>query len=162
MLRGRVASQERNRRLRIALGKRFTRPVEAYRVGRLGVGLELPEQEIVHLGRLPGAEAPQRQIVGKRIRRVEQFFDDLWYLNNVLKARREGVSTAVDLMAFDKGIFAGNRRFGIVDKSLGDAKFKLEKLRHAWETLGTHEDETIRDIGLSIKLGVKCCLEDFP
>lgn len=59
----------------------------------------------------------------------------LWYLNVILKARQLGMSTMVLLFGLDYCLFNDNISFGVVDKSLDDAKKKLEKIKHAYDNI---------------------------
>ncbi len=98
--------------------------------------------------------AMQRFTMNKAQRRLH---DELWYRNDILKARQLGISTYVAMLMLDMLLFRNNYHGGIIDKSLPDAQQKLGKLRFAWEHLdylppeATDEDRCLARIGASIK-----------
>lgn len=71
-----------------------------------------------------------------RMRPAQQmFWDEMWYLNVILKARQLGFSTEVALYFLDTCIFYENTAAGIVDYTLKDAKAKLAKILYAYERM---------------------------
>ena len=89
-------------------------------------------------------------IIDKRGKRVkfhpnevqEQLFDDLWYLNVVLKARQFGITTFVDLYFLDECIFNNDVEAGIIAHNITDAqKIFRRKVKYPYDNL----PEQIRD-----------------
>jgi hypothetical protein len=62
-------------------------------------------------------------------------FENLWYLNVILKARQLGMSTFIVIYLLDVCLFNSNRTAGIIDYTLDDAIEKLNKARIAYENL---------------------------
>ncbi|HXF89584.1 MAG TPA: terminase [Xanthobacteraceae bacterium] len=62
-------------------------------------------------------------------------FESMHNLSLILKARQIGFSTFVVLFMLDACLFNRNVRCGIVDRSLDDAKKKLEKVKFAYRRL---------------------------
>lgn len=83
--------------------------------------------------------------------------DQLWYRNDVLKARQLGISTYTALLMLDMCLFRNNFHCGIIDKTLSDAQQKLSKMRFAWEHLdylpaGAGEEDTLlAELGIHVK-----------
>ena len=65
----------------------------------------------------------------------EEFFDGMHNRNTVLKVRQLGISTLVAIYILDSMLFNKNWRAAIVDKTLDDAKEKVEKIAFAFEHL---------------------------
>lgn len=63
------------------------------------------------------------------------FWQGLWYLNVVLKARQLGFSTFIAMVMLDTCLFNSNTSCGIIDITIDDAKKKLDKIRFAYERL---------------------------
>lgn len=63
------------------------------------------------------------------------FYNHLWYCNHVLKARKLGFSTFIELLNLDDLLFAPNLTAGIVDKTIDDAKRKLAMMATAYQHL---------------------------
>lgn len=61
--------------------------------------------------------------------------EQLWFRNDILKARQLGISTYAALLMLDMSLFRPNFHCGIIDKTLPDAQQKLAKIRFAWEYL---------------------------
>ncbi len=61
--------------------------------------------------------------------------ENLWYRNDILKARQLGISTYVAILMLDMCLFTPNFHAGIIDKTVPDARQKLDKIRFAWEHL---------------------------
>lgn len=61
--------------------------------------------------------------------------ENLWFRNDILKARQLGISTYAALLMLDMSLFRPNFHCGIIDKTLPDAQQKLAKIRFAWEYL---------------------------
>lgn len=68
-----------------------------------------------------------------------EFYNNLWYLNHVLKARKLGFSTLIELLNLDDALFLPNLTCGIVDKTMDDAKKKLRMVKLAYENLSNPE-----------------------
>lgn len=65
----------------------------------------------------------------------KRLHSNLWYRNDILKARQLGISTYVALLMLDMCLFTPNFHAGIIDKTVPDAQQKLDKIRFAWEHL---------------------------
>lgn len=63
------------------------------------------------------------------------FYENMWYLNIILKARQLGFSTFIAMLFLDMCLFNSHTRCGIVDATLEDAKKKLGKIELAYEHL---------------------------
>lgn len=83
-------------------------------------------------------------IIDKRGKRVpfqmnwvqEKFFDELWYLNIVLKARQLGFSTFIDLYILDEAVFNPNVSAGIIAHNKDDAsKIFRSKILYPYRNL---------------------------
>lgn len=61
----------------------------------------------------------------------ESLFDEMHYLNVILKARQLGFSTFIVLFMLDVCIFNSHTRAGIIDATIDDAKLKLGKVKFA-------------------------------
>jgi len=78
---------------------------------------------------------------GKRVKFVpnsvqEQLFDDLWYMNIVLKARQFGVTTFIDLYYLDEVVFNPNVEAGIIAHNKEDAtKIFRRKIQYPYRNL---------------------------
>lgn len=87
----------------------------------------------------------------------EEFYDGLHKRNTVLKVRQLGISTLMAIYILDSMLFNANWRAAIVDKTLDDAKDKVEKVAFAFENLdfipeGASElDIELAQIGRMIK-----------
>ncbi len=64
-----------------------------------------------------------------------ELWENLWYLNLILKARQLGLSTFVEILMLDVMLFNPGIQCGIVDKTLSDAEVKLGKVRFAYQCL---------------------------
>ena len=64
-----------------------------------------------------------------------QFWRDQWYLNAIVKGRQLGLSTEIDLEMLDACLFNSNTRCGIIDRTVADAKKKLEIAKFAYDNL---------------------------
>ncbi len=82
---------------------------------------------------------------------------NLWFRNDILKARQLGISTYAALLMLDMCLFRGNFHCGIIDKTLPDARQKLSKIRFAWDHLdymppgGGEEDLLFSRLGACVK-----------
>lgn len=87
----------------------------------------------------------------------EDLFKDIWYRNNILKARQLGMSTFTSLLILDSCLFVDRFRAGIIDKTLPDAQQKLGKIELAYEMLdylpddADERDKSLATIGREIK-----------
>lgn len=83
---------------------------------------------------------------------------NLWYRNDILKARQLGISTYTALLILDTCLFTPHYHCGIIDKTLPDAQQKLHKIRLAWHHLdyipenANDVDKALSAIGVEIKL----------
>ena len=65
-----------------------------------------------------------------------QFYNRMWYCNHVLKARKLGFSTFIEVLFCDDLLFSPEGlSAGIIDYTIEDAESKLLMLRTAWEHL---------------------------
>lgn len=77
--------------------------------------------------------------------------------NNILKVRQLGISTFISILILDSCLFTHNFKAGIVDRTLSDAKAKLEKIKFAFENLDhlppdpTPLDHALAEIGAEVK-----------
>ena len=62
------------------------------------------------------------------------FYNRYWYCNHVLKARKLGFSTFIEILFLDDLLFTPLRA-GIIDYTIEDAQTKLSMLRTSWENL---------------------------
>ncbi len=83
----------------------------------------------------------------------KRLHQDLWYRNDVLKARQLGISTYTALLMLDMCLFRSNFHCGIIDKTLPDAQQKLSKIRFAWEHLDYLPDHPGPEDALLCQLG---------
>lgn len=69
-----------------------------------------------------------------------QFYNTRWYCNHILKARKLGFSTFIEILYVDDLIFsASGLTAGIIDYTIEDAESKLGMLRLAWDELDNAE-----------------------
>lgn len=86
-----------------------------------------------------------------------ELHQNLWYRNDILKARQLGISTYTALLILDTSLFTPHYHSGIIDKTLPDAQQKLQKIRLAWHYLDylppspTPQDEALAALGAEIK-----------
>lgn len=86
-----------------------------------------------------------------------RFVEGLHTRNNVLKCRQLGISTVSELLILDRCLMVGGSDCGINDKTLPDAKEKLEKVRFAWCHLdylprnATAEERVVAELGRRLK-----------
>lgn len=64
-----------------------------------------------------------------------EFYRNMWYRNNILKARQLGMSTLISLVILDGCLFRSNWHAGINDKTMAAAEEKLVKIKFAYEAL---------------------------
>lgn len=62
-------------------------------------------------------------------------YNNMWYLNLILKDRQRGFSTFIAIFMLDMCLFNSNTSAGIIDITLVDAKKKLGKIAYAYENL---------------------------
>jgi len=65
----------------------------------------------------------------------QQFWDNMWFLNIILKDRQRGFSTLIAIFILDSCLFNSNIKAGIIDISLPDAQLKLGKISFAYKNL---------------------------
>jgi len=68
-----------------------------------------------------------------------EFYNRLWYCNHVLKARKLGFSTFIEILFLDDLLFLGPLRAGIIDYTIEDAQTKLGMMRLAYHHLDDPE-----------------------
>lgn len=87
----------------------------------------------------------------------KELYNNLHLRNEILKARQWGISTFVAMLILDTCLFNNLWSAGIVDKTLEDAKLKVDKIRLAFDKLDyvppnrTLKDLCIAEIGRQIK-----------
>ena len=120
-------------------------------------------QELIHdsswrLNHLYWIENKEGELVRFRLNEAQsRLHRELWYRNDILKARQLGISTYVALLILDGCLFTPHYHCGIIDKSLPDAQQKLAKIRLAWHHLDylpphpTPQDEALALLGAEIK-----------
>jgi len=83
------------------------------------------------------------------------FYNNLWYCNHILKARKLGFSTFIELLNLDDCLLIPNLVCGIIDYKLEDAKAKLAMALRAYDHLddGDLHPETWR-LGAAVKKAV--------
>ena len=57
----------------------------------------------------------------------QQFWEDMWWLNVILKDRQRGFSTLIAMFILDSCLSRPHTQAGIIDITLPDAKKKLDK-----------------------------------
>ncbi len=72
----------------------------------------------------------------------ERFYDELWYLNLILKSRQHGFTTFIDILGLDQALFCDNQRVGIIAQTMPDVGEIFERkvlfpYRHLPEGLKT-------------------------
>lgn len=77
---------------------------------------------------------------GRKVRFVRnesqrRFWNDMWFLNLILKDRQRGFSTLIAIFILDTCLFNSNTAAGIIDITLPDAQKKLRKCQFAYENL---------------------------
>jgi len=65
----------------------------------------------------------------------QRLYDEMWYLDLILKDRQRGFSTFIAIFILDACIFNSNTQAGIIDINLSDAKKKLGKIKYAYDNL---------------------------
>lgn len=87
----------------------------------------------------------------------QKLHQELWYRNDILKARQLGISTYVAMLMLDMSLFRPNFHCGIIDKSLVDGTGKISKIELAYRSLDyvpdnpTEEDIALAELGRLIK-----------
>lgn len=83
------------------------------------------------------------------------FFSALWWLNVVLKARQLGLSTCSLILMIDRSLFNKGQTCGIIDKTDGDAKKKLDRIEFAYDHLDDPDDALTATVGAAVKQAVR-------
>lgn len=65
----------------------------------------------------------------------QDFFDNLWYRNIILKGRQLGFSTAASLFLLDHCLFTRDAHVGIIGSSWNDVKKLFERVKFAYNNL---------------------------
>lgn len=78
-----------------------------------------------------------------------ELLENLWYRNDILKARQLGISTVTGIFMLDTCLFAPNKRCGITDKNDDEVKAKLRNIKFAYEMLD-HVPENPTDWDLAL------------
>lgn len=75
----------------------------------------------------------------------ERLYNDLWYLNVILKARQRGFTTFIQLFMLDACLFNSNTNAGIVAHNREDAEaFFTDKIKFAYDRLDPAIREAVR------------------
>lgn len=84
------------------------------------------------------------------------FYNRMWYCNHVLKARKLGFSTFIEVIFLDDLLFSATGiNVGIIDYTLDDAESKLGMMRTAYDNLDNAELHPLTAaIGAAIKKAV--------
>lgn len=64
-----------------------------------------------------------------------EFLDNMWYWNEILKARQQGFSALLALLMFIFNLLHKNYRGGIIDRTDVEARKKLARIRFAYDNL---------------------------
>jgi len=64
-----------------------------------------------------------------------KFWNDMWYMNIILKDRQRGFSTLIAIFILDYCLFNSGTTAGIIDLTIDDAKKKLKKIKFAYDLL---------------------------
>lgn len=65
-----------------------------------------------------------------------RFWDEMWYLNLILKARQHGATTFIDLFILDDCVFIPNQIAGIIAHTIDDVKkIFRRKIKHPYDRL---------------------------
>jgi hypothetical protein len=65
----------------------------------------------------------------------EKLFNEMWYLNCILKARQLGISTFITLLFLDTALFNSDVSCGIVADTEENAKYIFRKIKFAYDCL---------------------------
>src|SRR5690606_27709129 len=65
----------------------------------------------------------------------QQLYDDMWYMNLILKARQLGISTFVSLLFLDRCLFNSNQHAGIIAHTREDAEAMFRRVKFAYDSL---------------------------
>ncbi len=68
----------------------------------------------------------------------QAIYDDLWYLNIILKARQLGVTTFITLLLLDVALFNSHVSCGIISDTEESAKYIFRKIKFAYDSLPDH------------------------
>ena len=105
-------------------------------IERLGLYLANPRWRLTHLYPVKPKTGPVIRFVPNR---AQEILLSRWHRRNfILKARKMGFSTLIDLIGGDECIWVAGQEMAIVDRTLDDAKDKLAKIRLAYEEMGMY------------------------
>jgi hypothetical protein len=65
----------------------------------------------------------------------KKLYQDMWYMNLILKARQLGVSTFVCLLFLDRCLFNSNQHAGIIAHTREDAEIMFRRVKFAYDCL---------------------------
>jgi hypothetical protein len=65
----------------------------------------------------------------------EELYDNLWYLNIILKSRQLGITTFITLLFLDFALFNSNLSLGIIADTEENAKYIFRKIKFAYDNL---------------------------
>jgi hypothetical protein len=64
-----------------------------------------------------------------------ELYDDIWYLNIILKSRQLGITTFITLLFLDVALFNSNVSCGIIADTEENAKYIFRKIKYAYDNL---------------------------
>lgn len=64
-----------------------------------------------------------------------ELFDDIWFLNIILKSRQLGITTFITLLFLDVALFNSNVSCGIIADTEENAKYIFRKIKFAYDNL---------------------------
>jgi hypothetical protein len=67
----------------------------------------------------------------------KKLYQDMWYMNLILKARQLGISTFVCLLFLDRCLFNSNLHAGIIAHTREDAEVMFRRVKFAYDSLPT-------------------------
>ena len=75
----------------------------------------------------------------------KDLYNNMWFLNIILKARQQGMTTAIQIFMLDRCLFNDNQNAGVVAHNKEDAEvFFADKIKFAYENLPTDLKNTLK------------------
>ena len=75
----------------------------------------------------------------------KDLYNNMWYLNVILKARQLGMTTAIQIFMLDRALFNDNMNCGIVAHNREDAEaFFSDKIKFAYDNLPADLRNTLK------------------
>lgn len=69
----------------------------------------------------------------------KKFYNDIWWLNYVLKSRQHGLSTFTAILFLDRLLFEDDKKAGMIDYKLDDGRKKLAMMKLAYNHLNDEQ-----------------------